>query len=38
MPSSHPDLPETSDRVDAAPRLVGWKEIASYLDKADRTV
>jgi tetratricopeptide (TPR) repeat protein len=38
MPSSHPDLSETSDRVDAARRLVGWKEIASYLGKADRTV
>jgi len=38
MPSPHPDLPETSDRVDAAPRLVGWKDIASYLGKADRTV
>lgn len=38
MPSSHPDLPETSDRADAAPRLVGWKEIAFYLGKADRTV
>jgi tetratricopeptide (TPR) repeat protein len=34
-------LPETSDdreRIDPAPRLVGWKEIAAYLDKADRTV
>jgi tetratricopeptide (TPR) repeat protein len=38
MPSSHPDLPETRDRTDAAPRLVGWKDIASYLGKADRTV
>ncbi len=38
MPPSHPDLPETSDRADAAPRLVGWKDIASYLGKADRTV
>src|ERR1700733_1038531 len=38
MPSSHPDLPETIDRVDSAPRLVVWKEIASYLGKADRTV
>ena len=24
MPSSHPDLQEGTDRVDAAPRLVGW--------------
>src|ERR1700685_2576062 len=38
MPSSHPDLPETKDRADAAPRLVGWKEIAAYLGKTDRTV
>jgi tetratricopeptide (TPR) repeat protein len=38
MPSSHPDLPETNDRADAAPRLVGWKDIAAYLGKADRTV
>jgi len=38
MPSSHPDPPETRDRADAAPRLVGWKDIATYLGKADRTV
>ena len=38
MPSSHLDLPENSDRADAAPRLVGWKDIAAYLGKADRTV
>ena len=38
MPSFHTDLPETSDRADAAPRLVGWKDIATYLGKADRTV
>ncbi len=38
MPSSHPDLPETKDRADAAPRLVGWKEIAAHLGKTDRTV
>jgi hypothetical protein len=38
MPSSHPDLTENNDRVDAAPRLVGWKDIAAYLGKADRTV
>jgi tetratricopeptide (TPR) repeat protein len=38
MLSSHPDLPANNDRADAAPRLVGWKEIAAYLGKADRTV
>lgn len=38
MPSSHPDLTENNDRADAAPRLVGWKDIAAYLGKADRTV
>jgi tetratricopeptide (TPR) repeat protein len=38
MPSSHPDLPETKNRADAAPRLVGWKEIAAHLGKTDRTV
>ena len=38
MPSSHPDLPETRDRADAAPRLVGWKEIAAHLGKTERTV
>src|SRR5580698_1203733 len=38
MSSSHLDLPENSDRADAAPRLVGWKDIAAYLGKADRTV
>src|SRR5580698_5716530 len=38
MSSSHLDLPESGDRADAAPRLVGWKDIASYLGKADRTV
>ncbi len=38
MPFSHPDSPDPSERVDAAPRLVGWKEIAAYLGKTDRTV
>lgn len=38
MPFSHLDLPDSSERVDAAPRLVGWKEIAAYLGKTDRTV
>lgn len=38
MRSSHPDLPEPRDKADGAPRLVGWKDIASYLGKADRTV
>jgi Tfp pilus assembly protein PilF len=38
MPISHPDFPDSSERVDAAPRLVGWKEIAAYLGKTDRTV
>ncbi len=38
MPPSHPDLPETRDRADAAPRLVGWKEIAAHLGKTERTV
>ena len=38
MPFSHPDFPDSSQRVDAAPRLVGWKEIAAYLGKTDRTV
>ena len=38
MPFSDPDLQESSEKVDAAPRLVGWKDIASYLGKADRTV
>jgi tetratricopeptide (TPR) repeat protein len=38
MPFSDADLQESSEKVDAAPRLVGWKDIASYLGKADRTV
>jgi len=38
MPFSDPDFPDSSAKVDAAPRLVGWKDIASYLGKADRTV
>lgn len=38
MPFSHPDSPDSSEKVDALPRLVGWKEIATYLGKTDRTV
>ncbi|MFZ2023001.1 MAG: tetratricopeptide repeat protein [Terracidiphilus sp.] len=38
MPFSDPGLQDSSEKVDAAPRLVGWKDIASYLGKADRTV
>ena len=38
MPFSDPDFPDWSAKVDAAPRLVGWKDIAAYLGKADRTV
>jgi Tfp pilus assembly protein PilF len=38
MPYSPLDSPDFSERVDAAPRLVGWKEIAAYLGKTDRTV
>src|SRR5579871_227925 len=34
----HSDLPENKDRAETAPRLVGWKDIAAYLGKADRTV
>jgi len=36
MPISDRDSIEKE--VDATPRLVGWKEIASYLGKTDRTV
>ena len=38
MTFSDPDSPDSGAKVDAAPRLVGWKDIASYLGKADRTV
>ncbi|MGO8932780.1 MAG: tetratricopeptide repeat protein [Terracidiphilus sp.] len=38
MPFSDPDFPDSNAKLDAAPRLVGWKDIASYLGKADRTV
>jgi Tfp pilus assembly protein PilF len=38
MPFNHPDFPNSSERVNAVPRLVGWKEIAAYLGKTDRTV
>ncbi len=38
MPFSHLDSPDSSERVDAVLRLVGWKEIATYLGKTDRTV
>jgi len=32
------DLSDDNGKTYAAPRLVGWKDIASYLGKADRTV
>ncbi len=38
MPFSDPDLQDPSEKVNAAPRLVGWKEIAAHLGKTDRTV
>ena len=38
MPFSDPNFPDSNAKEDAAPRLVGWKDIASYLGKADRTV
>ena len=38
MPFSEPDSLDSSEKVDAAPRLVGWKEIAAHLGKTDRTV
>jgi tetratricopeptide (TPR) repeat protein len=38
MPSPHPDITESSDRSNSAPRLVGWKDIAAYLGKTERTV
>lgn len=38
MPVPPPEASDNSERIDPAPRLVGWKEIATYLDKADRTV
>ena len=38
MPFSDPDPQDSSEKVDAAPRLVGWKEIAAHLGKTDRTV
>jgi tetratricopeptide (TPR) repeat protein len=38
MPFSDRGPQDSSEKVDAGPRLVGWKDIASYLGKADRTV
>ena len=38
MPFSDPSLPDSTEKVDAAPRLVGWKEIAAHLGKTERTV
>jgi tetratricopeptide (TPR) repeat protein len=38
MSSSHPHLSVSSERIDSATRLVGWKDIAAYLGKTDRTV
>ena len=38
MPFSDPDSVDCSEKVNVAPRLVGWKEIAAYLGKTDRTV
>lgn len=38
MPFSDPAFSDSSERLDAAPRLVGWKEIATYLGKTERTV
>jgi tetratricopeptide (TPR) repeat protein len=38
MSSSYPDLPGNTDRTVSPPRLVGWKDIAAYLGKTDRTV
>src|ERR1700722_19751506 len=38
MHVSRPNTSETSPAADRGTRLVGWKEIAAYLDKADRTV
>ena len=38
MPFSDPDRQDSIEKVDAAPRLVGWKEIAAHLGKTDRTV
>ena len=38
MQFSDPSLPDSTEKVDAAPRLVGWKEIAAHLGKTERTV
>ncbi len=38
MSFPHPGITESSDRVNSAPRLVGWKDIAAYLGKTERTV
>ena len=38
MPFSDPNLPDSGAKADAAPRLVGWKEIAAHLGKTERTV
>ena len=38
MHVSRPNTSETSPAADRGTRLVGWKEIAAYLGKTDRTV
>src|ERR1700676_4091571 len=38
MSFPQPGIIESSDRVNSAPRLVGWKDIATYLGKTERTV
>ena len=38
MPLPRSNHPASGENAAQTPRLVGWKEIAAYLDKADRTV